>query len=102
MSSLIRFFDHELSLICGIIIDDNVGTDLVKWIHSHPCPSVSHICCVYRLYSRHKYGRHMTLMHERPYHNKIAWKYDIYMKNNQLIIKFKDYVLRTKAKLVKI
>lgn len=98
--SLVRFFNNQ-TLVSGLVFDGiDSGQDLLKWLCGHQCsPAIEHLACIYRLYARFKFKFLVTSIEgKRIAKTRIRLKYDVFIKDNELLIKARDYVTGVRVK----
>lgn len=98
--SLVRFFNNQ-NLVCGLVFYGlDPGEDLLKWLCAHPCLiGIEHMACIYRLYARFKYQSSVCLIQDaRISKSMIRLKYDLFLRNNEVLIKARDYATGIRVK----
>lgn len=94
MSTLIRFIEDGKNLAV-ILVKQDCSNDILSWLNSHRFGGIYHICCLYRLYCRYKYGKDMILYDKTHKHEVICYKYDIFESKDKIICKVDDYITDT-------
>lgn len=98
--SLVRFFNDQ-TLVCGIVFENiDPGEDLLKWLCAHPClVGIEHLACIYRLYARFKYKSSVNFIQDaRISKSMLRLKYDLFVRNNEIVIKARDYATGIRVK----